>query len=226
METNEPQTATPEQEPQSGDLQNVLSSARAEWKQWLGTIAVALVVIIGIFLYRTRQQSNEEEASRMLGEARSGQALQAITTQYPKTAAARMASISIAKMQYDAGDYVGALSTYNDFLSRNPGHLMALTAELGKIHCQEAMGQTADALVAFKAFAEKNPAHYLTPQAVFGRARCLQQLARLDDARAVYEDFLIANPDSPWKGEVEEALRELAREKRKAPAASAKPAAP
>ncbi len=221
METNETQSPAPEPISESGDLQNVLSSARAEWKQWLGTVAVVLIVVIGVFLYRARMQSNEEQASRMLGEARSGQALHAITLQYPKTSAAQLAQISIAKIQYDAGDYVASLSTYNDFLTRNPGHLMAPAAELGKIQCQEAMGQTADALVAFKAFAEKNPDHYLEPLAIFGEARCLQRLSRLDEARAVYEDFLVAHPNSPWQGEVEESLRDLAREKRKMPAVAA-----
>jgi len=219
METTETQAPAPQQA-ESNDLQTILASARSEWKQWLGTIAVALVIVAGIFLYRARAQSNEEQASRMLGEARSGQALQAILTQYPKTAAAKLALVGIAKMQYDSGDYVAALSTYTDFLTRHPDHLLAKTAELGKIHCQEAMGQTADALVAFTAFAEKNPGHYLAPQSLFGRARCLQRLARLDEARAVYEDFLVAHPESPWKGEVEEALRDLEREKRKLPAAA------
>lgn len=226
METTEPQTPASQpsgEQAASGDLKQLLETARAEWKPWLGTAAVALVLAAGIFLYKARSQSNEEQASRMLGEARSGQALQSLMSQYPRTAAARLALLQFAKMQYDAGDYVAALSSYTDFISRNPSHLMVPAAEMGKIHCQEAMGQTADALNAYSAFANSKPDHYLAPMALFGKARCLQRLDHFDDARAIYEDFLVAHPDTPWKGEIEESLRDIAREKRKADAAAAKP---
>lgn len=224
METTETQAANPApQPPELNDLEKLLLTARTEWKHWLGTAAIAIVLITGIFLYRARSESNEENAGRMLGEARSTQALQSIMSQYSRTTAAKLALLQMAKIQYDAGDYVAALSSYTDFLSRNPTHLMASVAELGRIHCNEAMGQTADALVAFTAFAAKNPDHYLAPQALFGKARCLQQLARLPEARAVYEDFLAAHPKTPWKNDIEQALRQLDRESRKGSTASVSP---
>lgn len=217
MENTESATATaPTEQPEQTDLQKLMASARTEWKNWIGTAAIAMVLVTAIFLYRARSQSNEEQASRMLGEARSGQSLQAIMAQYPRTAAAKLALLQFAKMQFDSGDYVASLSSYSDFLARNPDHLLAPVAELGRIHCNEACGQTADALAAFKAFAEKKPDHYLAPQALFGKARCLQRLSRFAEARAVYENFLAAHPKTPWKNEIDEALRQLAREERTA----------
>lgn len=217
METIEPTTpSSAQQQPEPNELEALLATARAEWKNWLGTAAIAVVLITGIFLYRARSESNEEQASRMLGEARSAQAFQAIMSQYSRTAAAKLALLQMAKIQYDSGDYVAALSSYTDFLTRNPTHLMVPVAEMGRIHCNEAMGQTADALVAFTAFAANNPDSYLAPQALFGKARCLQQLGRLAEARAVYEDFLAAHPKTAWKNEIAQALRQLERENRTA----------
>jgi TolA-binding protein len=214
--TNTPQNTVSPEQPDLNDLQKLLTKAQSEWKHWIGTFIIALVLVLGISLYRTRTQSNEEQASRMLGEARSGQAIQAIIAQYPRTASATLALLQMAKIQYDSGDYVAALSSYTDFINRNPKHMMTVVAELGKIHCSEAMGQTADALSAFTAFAKQHPDHYLAPQALFGKARCLQRLDRYAEARAVYEDFIAAHPDSAWKKDIDEALRQLERDGRKA----------
>lgn len=197
------------------DLKSLMTTAQSEWKQWIGIALISIVLILGIFLYRARSQSNEELASRMLGEARSGQAVQAVMAQYPRTSAASLALLQIAKIQYDSGEFVSALSSYTDFIARNPDHLMTPVAELGKIHCSEAMGQTADALTAFSAFASQHPEHYLAPQALFGKARCLQRLNRFAEARAVYEDFLAAHPNNPWERDVRESLRHLDKESRK-----------
>lgn len=220
--TNTPPNSASPEHPELNELQTLVTKAQSEWKHWIGTAAIAVVMILGFFLYRDRVRSNEEQASRMLGEARSGQAIQAIIAQYPRTASATLAMLQMAKIQYDSGDYVAALSSYTDFINRNPKHMMTAVAELGKIHCSEAMGQTADALSAFTAFATQYPDHYLAPQALFGKARCLQRLERLAEARAVYEEFLAAHPDSAWKKDIDEALRQLDRDGRKASSVAAR----
>lgn len=190
-----------------------------QWKNWLGSTAVVVVVLVGLMLYRSHKANEEAAANRMLGEARTVQALTAIRTQYPGTPAAPLALLQIAKSQFDSGDYLAASTSYNEFLADNAKHPMASVAELGKIHCSEAMGQTAAALAAFKAFAEKNPDSFLAAEATLGYARCLQQLGRLDEARTAYEDFLTAHPKTPWKGEIEDALKTVERAKHKPAAA-------
>jgi outer membrane protein assembly factor BamD (BamD/ComL family) len=120
----------------------------------------------------------------------------------------------MAKAQYDNRDFVAAQVNYQEFLAKNPSHPMAAMAELGKIHCTEALGSTEAALNAFGQFAAKNPGHFLMPVAVFGKARCLQDLKRYAEARTTYEDFIASNPKSPWGGDVNEALKQLASEAR------------
>ena len=182
-----------------------------QWKNWLGSTAVVVVVLVGLMLYRSHKANEEAISNRMLGEARNVQALTAIRAQYPGTPAATLALLQIAKAQYDSGDYLAAMTSYSGFLSDNSKHPMAPVAEVGKIHCTEAMGQAAEAMAAYKAFGEKYPDSFVAPLAALGRARCLAQLGRLDEARAAYEDFLAAHPKTPWKGEIEDALKTIER---------------
>lgn len=200
---------------QPADLQALKQLIGDRWQGWLGSAAIAIVVVLAVTFYRSHKAQSEETANRMLGEARNAQALTAIRTQYSGTAAAKLALLQIAKTQYDGGDYVMAMSSYGEFMSQYPKHPMAPMAELGKIHCTEAMGQTAEALAAYKGFADRNKNGYLAPLAVFGQARCLEQMRRYDEARATYEDFLAASPKTQWKSEIEDALKQLAREARK-----------
>lgn len=196
-----------------GDLES-LDDGNKEIRSWIITAGIAAVIVLAVFLYRANKAGNEEKASRMLGEARNVQALQAIMSQYPASSAAMLARLQIAKAQYDNGDFVAAQASYREFLSQYPSHPMVAVAELGLIHCEESSGQAEKALAEYTRFITGNPKHFLTPTAIFGKARSLHALKRYDQARATYEDFLAANPKSNWKDDVEEALKQLDRESR------------
>ena len=201
--------------PVENELTASLENTGVEWRSWLVSAGIAVILVLAVILYRTHNATNEEKASRMLGEARNVQALQSLLSQYPSTSAAKLALLQMAKAQYDNGDFVAAQASYQDFLAKNPAHPMATMAELGKIHCTEALGSTEAAMTAFGQFAARNPGSFLTPIAVFGKARCLQDLKRYAEARATYEDFLAGNPKSSWLGDVNEALKQLDSEARR-----------
>ena len=208
-------TATPTPPAETGELRTAVETVTTEWKSWIVTACVAAAAVLIVILYRAHQTGNIETASRMLGEARNVEALQAIVTQYGSTPAAQLAMLSIGKAQFDAGDYAAATTTYGNFLARYPKHPMAPVAELGRIHCMEAMGQTAEALSAYTTFATHQASSYLAPLAVFGKARCLEQMGRPEEAKTVYEDFLAAHPNSEWNSDVEDFLKHLDRTLRK-----------
>jgi len=197
------------------DLQTLFEQFKGQLRVWLPPVAVALVLALGVTVYRGCRARRAEQASQMLGLARSVQHLQEVANRFPGTPAAPVALLGLAKSQYDAGDYVLASSTYADFLKRYPRHSLAPIAELGRLHCLEAMGQTEAALQGFSAFATNRGDHFLVPLAQLARARCLEQLRRHEDARVLYEDFLVTYTNSPWRGEVEEALSQLRREMRR-----------
>ena len=198
----------------AADVTETLTETANEFKSWLISAGIAVVVILAIVLYRGNKTSNEQKASRMLSEARNVQALQAIMNQYPGTSAAQLSLMQMSKAQYDNGDYIAAQASYKSFLAQYPSHPMAGIAELGLVQCTEGLGQTEQALSAYSSFAAKNPTHFLTPTAIFGKARCLQTLKRYKEARATYEDFLAAHPKSEWQNDVEESLKQLDREAR------------
>lgn len=189
---------------------DVLTDSAREWRSWIITIGIAAVLSLLIILYRNNRDSGEQKASRMLGEARNVQALQAVISQHPSSAAARQALLLVAKAQYDNSDFVAAQASYKEFLAKYADHPMAPIAELGVIQCVEGLGQTAQALTSYEAYAQKNKESYLAPIALFGKARCLQSLKRVGEAKAVYEDFLVSHPKSDWQNEVQEALKQLA----------------
>ena len=172
----------------------------------LGIVAVVLLVTNGL---RSRKQREMRMASEQLGMAQSPQALEAIVMDYDDTPVAALALLRLARLQYDAGSYDAALNRYEEFLSNYPEHRFVKGAELGRVHCMEARGQTLDALEAYQAFVRSNPDHYLTPQAWFGQGRCLETLGRYNEARVLYEDFIAAYPDSGWLPRAEERLMEV-----------------
>jgi outer membrane protein assembly factor BamD (BamD/ComL family) len=211
-----PEQTAPEQTPVEPTGLNALpDSVKEQWKSLAIKAGLAVVVVLSVFLYREHKQSNEAQASRMLGEARNVPALQAIITQYPGSPAARLALLQTAKALYDSGDYMAAAAAYAEFGTKYPKHPMVAVAHLGKIACTEATGQFPEALAAYSTFLKEQPDSFLTPSALFGKARCLEQMQKPGEARAVYEDFLTANPKSMWKSDVEENLRQLDRNSRR-----------
>lgn len=171
-----------------------------------GVVVATILVVNGIRMHR---ESKVEHASARLGSARSIQELDAVITDFGSTPAAPLARLRLARNLYDQGNYDAALNKYDEVLSEHPDHRFALGAELGRIHCMEAKGQTADALSAFAEFAADHPDHYLTPQAIFGSGRCLERMGQDGEARTLYEDFIAANPESGWLPRAEERLEKV-----------------
>jgi tetratricopeptide (TPR) repeat protein len=193
------------------ELQALLDYVRTRGLNLLLPVGIAVVVVLGVFLYRHQTQSKLNRAAHLLNSVRTVNDLQDIINKYPKTPSAQLAMLMLAKAYYDSGNYGLADSTYAQFEAKYPAHSMALTAKLGRVHVLEAVGQTEQALAAFTDFAKQHAAHYLAPLALFGKARCLEQLGRAGEARAIYEDFIAVNPESAWVPEAESAIANLER---------------
>ena len=213
MDTNvKSEAEAPVAQPQPQGLPETL---KQEWRRLAIGLSLAIVVAAVVIGYQAHTRSSIESAARMLDQAKNSQHLAAILDQYPSTPAAQVALLTLAKSQYDSGDYVQAKSSYAKFEQQFAKHPLIAVAQLGQIHCTEAMGQTAETLGAFTAFASNHVDSFLLPEALFGEARCLERLGRRAEAKAIYEDFLAAHPKSPWQTDVEEALKILDREMRK-----------
>lgn len=192
------------------------------WR-WLVLIVLVFVIMFGYQMYRVNQRAQIERASAMLMSASNLTTLQDIVKQYPTTPAAPIALLLLARSNFDSGNYALADAAYADFQMRYPTHFMALSAQLGRSHCLEAMGQVEGALDAYTEFIRTNPHHFLTPLALLGKARTLTILGRYGEARIDYENFIATHPDSSWSREAEAALSLLDRS-RPTPLAPATPA--
>jgi tetratricopeptide (TPR) repeat protein len=170
---------------------------------------VLLVAITAFIVIRKRAEAKITEASIRLARAQTLADLETLGADYASTPIAPFALLKEAKAHFTSGNYNMARNKYREFEERFPGHDFILFAELGKLHCMEAVAQLEDALSGYDAFASANPDHYLTPQAIFGKGRCLEQLGRMEDARVVYEDFVNDNEESPWIGNAEEMLQRV-----------------
>ena len=161
-------------------------------------VLVALVVVIGIGIYKSSKVAKAEQAANALMQAQTLEEVQQVATEYEKTATGPAAMLALANAYFQSGQYLLAKSSYNEFLKAYPAHILAPAAVLGQAFCQEAEGDVAGALQAFQAFVAANPDYFLTPTAVFGQARCLEELKQYDEAKVVLEDFIVQYPSSRW----------------------------
>ena len=207
----------------SGSIPEVESAkefARTYGVQLAVGIGLALVIIGGFSWYRSNKAAGEAKAAEMLSAARSAKQIEEVIKQYPSALAAQTAMLQLAKTYYDSGNYGMASTAYSDFESKYPKHPMVDVARLGKIHCQEATGQSEEALAGFEAFLKSHTNHFLSAVATFGKARTLEQMGQLTEARAVYEDYMAANPESPRRADAETELAAIDRKLKSQPKAN------
>jgi len=196
------------------DIEALKSWIASHGSHAVTAVLAVLIVLAALHLIHSRASQREVEANRRLATAQSASDFESILADFAKSDVAPLARLALAKLNFDNANYEVALSQYEQYLAQWPGHAMKQTAELGRVFCIEARGQTdalKEAAAAFAAFAAANPDDSLAPQAVFGQARCLEQLGELTQARAIYEDFVTSHPASPWTIRAEELMAALKR---------------
>ncbi len=236
--STEQQPLSPEQKPVSHnpltdpalervEVPEVLDFIKENGMSILIGVGLAVALFVGFSAYRNFRKTQESSASSMLFSSQAAEQFQQVVDQYPKTAVAPLAQLTLASEYYDQGQFEMAQNAFATFVQKFPEHSFRLNAELGQVQCLEALGQLEEALAGYTTFIEANGGRYLEPAAVFGRGRCLEQLGRLSEARAVYENFLLAEPKGRWAGRTEYALQyvdKLIRAKERGVSAEATPA--
>jgi len=188
------------------DVQQVMKWLGEYGRPALTALAVAVVVLLGVSIWRGQQQEKAEAAVQALFESRAPEEFRQMAADDPKAPTAPLALATAAAEYYAQGRYDEALSAYQGFLTQYSGHMMAPDAEVGVAASLEALDDFEGAAEAYERFAQANPGSALAPQAVMGAARCREQLGQFDEARALYEDFIVANPDSDWIAQAESGL--------------------
>ena len=224
-----PEKSESQETPTTHEIAKIVGPEAWDFLQKYGTTilvsaGLAVAVALGLGAWQNHKQSQVERAERLLSgqpmpEEKLGpcitiQRLQMIVERYPKTPSAPLALLALAAQFYSQGQYEPARTSYLKFEQLYPQHFFAPAAELGRAQCAEAAMMTDIALASYEKFITAHAGFYLTPQAVFGKARCLELRGALDNARITYEDFLAKNPQSPWEGQVKNALQVLDMKKR------------
>jgi len=195
----------------------------ADWQDLVRTYArplllgaaVAAVIVAGSSYFRGQKRQADEDAGRMLGSGRPEQ-LEALVAQHAKTPSAPVALLALARLDFHNGKYDAAEKRYADFVAKHPEHAFREAAEINRAQCIEALGRVEDALKAYDAVVARKSGTLVDSGARLGRARCLEQLGKYEDARAAYEEILAADPEGPWSGAAEAALKTIDQKKRAA----------
>ena len=189
------------------ELKSLTEPVRNYIRPFIWAVSLAVLAGVLVWVFQKRQAVNEQVAAERLFTARSIEEIEQTAERHAGTAAAPMLWLRAAKTRYTQGNLAMALSHYEEFIQRFPGHAMLDTARMGRLVCMEGMGRSVEALQGYEQLLEQSGnQHYLTAQAVLGRARCLRQVGRSPEARIVLEDYLVENPRSSWGSLVREFL--------------------
>ncbi len=202
--------------PPEKEVHDALTLAR----QYGPAIGIGLVLGLALILFtvfRQQQKAASEEAAFALFQgAQTADQMQLVIDQYPGSAAAPMAKLSLASRHFRESRFDQARDHYSQFIERFPRHMMRPAAELGLAYSDEALGRLPEALEGFRSFRIAHPDHYLTPVAHLDEARLLGKLGRVDEARAIYESIL-DDPDHAWRMQARTDLLYLEKDVRAAP---------
>ena len=177
-------------------------------------LLIAIVIIVGYGMYKSNKSAKSEEAAAALMQARNLEDIQRVAKEYKKTPAGPAALLGLANNYLQSGQTPMAKTTYDQFITEYPQHIMVPSAELGKAYCIEAEGDFNSAITAFQEFVKNNPDYFMTPEAILSQGRCLEQLGRYDDAIIVYENFLAENPESRWIPHAKTAIQYVKKSRR------------
>jgi len=167
--------------------------------QWLVTIAVAILLAVGVSVFLRNRAGQAAKASEQLLAQPTIETLENAVANYGNTPAGAAAQLKLAKAYCDAGRYTDALSKYDDFIKKNGSYPFADVARVGRGFALCGLNQTDEAIAVFRSFREKNPGHYLVQQATFGEAACLAMQGKKDAAKALLQELRAANRETPWE---------------------------
>ena len=177
--------------------------------QWLVTIAVGVLLAVGVSVFLRNRAGQAAKASEQLLAQSANETtentierLAKTVEDYGGTPAGVAAELKLAKAYCDAGQYEKALAEYDAFIKKHGSFPLVDVARVGRGFALCGLNQTDEAIAAFRAFREKNPGHYLTQQTIFGEAACLAQQGKKDAAKVLLQDLRVANRDTPWESAI------------------------
>jgi predicted negative regulator of RcsB-dependent stress response len=159
-------------------------------KEIAAALIVALLAMIGFAGYRFYTNRRDTSAAELLGNAKTAQDYQEVTSRYPGTPAGGSAYLLLADKQRNEQKFSESNATLQAFIDKNPDHELVATAELTKAANLDAMGKSDEALATYQQVAARYPNSFAAPLAMISEVPILKAKNRIEDARRVCEDIL------------------------------------
>ena len=163
-----------------------------------GLVAVLTVGVLA-YLWQWKQTQQAEAAAAKLADARDIPALTQVIKDYPGQEMAAQALLRVADMQYSAGRYADAASSYQQFLKDFSNHALRDSAQFGLAAIAEAQGEYEQARSQYNTMAGGRS--YVSVGARLGVARCTELLGQVREARQLYEELMASVQGTPWQAE-------------------------
>lgn len=195
-----------EQEVSFDHVQNFLKRYRA-WILGLG--AVFILLIIGWTAWQIQRNKIIEQANLRFASAQTPEALQLVIQEFNGTDAALLATMILADIYFQQGQWDKAAATYQSVVGRYSGSPLSSSAIIGLASIAEVNGKTDEAIKAYQSVATMFSKSFQAPQAQFAAARLLESSGKLQEARKSYEDLMATHPLSAWKNEAMVRLQKI-----------------
>jgi len=166
---------------------------------------IALVAFALTYFVHARSQRVAAEASWALYQANRQEdtsekmaALEEITAEYRRTAAGRLASFELANALYNDGRYEEAMKRFQEFLKKNPNHLLAPAALEATGYCQESLGLWAEAIKTYQSLITRHAGNPASARSHYRLGLCYEETGEKEKAIQAYEKTVELVPETVW----------------------------
>ena len=188
-----------------------------QYRLWIGLGVLVLILAFGVgyFLHlRAAQVATEAswalyEASHVEDASEKVVGIQKVAADYPASPAGRYASYLAANTLYEDGKYDEAIKAFEQFLKKNPNHLLAPSAMEAIGFCEESLARWDDAIKTYKELIRTRAKSPAAARSNYRIGLCYEQLGQKDKAIEAYEIAVELLPDSLWAQYANERLSAL-----------------
>jgi TolA-binding protein len=185
----------------------------------IGFIALAAIIIIGVFVIRSKNRANVAASGRLgiaeqfyasMNYSRAIDEFNSIVTTYSGTKAAGRASFFLANAYFEQKDYENAENYYRLYLDDyGSNHMLYASSLAGIAACMESRNQFTEAASLYEKAAKKYSDSFQAPYYLKDAGRCYVNDGNSEEGKRVFEAIKNKYAESPIIQEINEILETL-----------------
>jgi len=171
-------------------------------KAWIVSLSVTVILgMVAVLAWRLQEGQVRRQADLQLARANTVDLLQAVARDFQGTPASLIATVVLADVYFQQGQWERATACYQTVVDRHSTSLLAPSALIGLAAVAEATGKTEEAIRTYRSAVSNFPNSFQAPQAQFAAARLQENAGRLQEAGKSYEELIVRYPQSSWKND-------------------------